>query len=265
MSQSHMEESVVNTDVLAPVLEPSLLASVHQLNLDYLEMLIAERETAHGGAQLQHLPPRQRAALAALSPRALRSVAAVPYTLYSLGFEDEKFWSAVSANATAATPDSFMHRYARVGDESAHYVFCELALFHAWHVAATNTMAARVVYAMPYATALRLARTPLWQIRCIAASYGVLMMPRWPTNAAFWPDLIRFAGMNDARRLQITRLQGMQLIAQELEVACELSRRDPRLSPTLASPRLRARKLQMSPRVMSTNVNSVHVHEPKPK
>ncbi|MBM0103919.1 hypothetical protein JM946_04155 [Steroidobacter sp. S1-65] len=261
MSQAHMEESVTNNDALAPVLDPALLARIHQLNLDYLELLVSERDTAPGVSQLQYLPPRQRAAMALLSPEALRSVAAMPYTLYSLGFEDEKFWSAVSVNATAVRPDVLTHRYARMGDESAHYVFCELALFHAWHVAATNIMAARVVYAMPYATAQRLARTPLWQIRCIAASYGMLMMPRWPTNTAFWPDLIRFAGMNDTRRLQITRLQGLQLIAQELEVACELSR--PR-TPIVASPRLRARKLQMAPRVTS-NPTSFHVEDPKPK
>jgi hypothetical protein len=196
-------------------------------------------------AQLQHLPPRQRAALPALSPQSMRAVAAMPYTLYSLGFEEEHFWDAVCANATASTPSSVTQRYANVGDASAHYTFCNLALLHAWHVAATNTMAARVVYAMPYVTARRLACTPLWQIRCIAASYGVLMLPRWPTNPAFWPDLIRFAAINDARRLHMTRLLGTQLISAELEVACAMSRRESRPIP---SPRLRARKLQTMPR-----------------
>lgn len=272
MSQSHMDEAldtiaydsesdalVTESDVFTPVLEPPLLASIHQLNLDYLQLLIAEHEAPRSGGQLQHLPPRQVAALAALPLRALRALAAVPYTLYSLGFEDEKFWSSVSVNATAVTPDTLAHRYARVGDQSAHYMFCELALFHAWHVAATNTMAARVIYAMPYATAQRLSGTPLWQIRCIAASYDVLMMPRWPTNPAFWPDLVRFAGMDDSRRLHITRLLGTQLIAQELEVACELSRR--RNSHTPPSPRLRARKLQMAPRVTPNRTASIHVDD----
>ena len=262
MSQQHTDESSTNSagaqqsvvesesregvaNGCTPVLEPTLLAHIHQLNLDYLELLVAERDTAQGAAQLQHLPPRQRVALAALSSRSMRALAAVPYTLYSLGFEDEHFWDAVCLNATASTPSSVTQRYAHVGDASAQYTFCNLALLHAWHVAATNTMAARVVYAMPYVTARRLASTPLWQIRCIAASYGVLMLPRWPTNPAFWPDLIRFAAMNDARRLHTTRLLGTQLIAAELEVACAMSRREPRCVP---SPRLRARKLQTMPR-----------------
>jgi hypothetical protein len=232
-------------DGYAPVLESTLLAHVHQLNLDYLELLIAERNTPQGAAQLQHLPPRQRSALASLSARALRSIAAMPYTLYSLGFEEEHFWDAVCTSATSSTPTSVTERYERVGDASAQYAFCNLALMHAWHVAATNTMAARVIYAMPYVTARRLATTPLWQIKLIAASYNVLMLPRWPTNPAFWPDLIRFAAMNDSRRLHTTRLLGTQLISAELEIACSLSRGDPRCVP---SPRLRARKLQMAPR-----------------
>jgi hypothetical protein len=274
MSQSHTEGSSVNdadahqiavesdtldreSDAWAPVLEPALLARVQQLNVDYLELLVAELDAGEGATQLQHFPQRQRALLASMSSRALRAVAEMPYTLYSLGFEGEHFWDAVCLNATASTPRSVIHRYGAVGDASPQYAFCELALLHAWHVVAANPMAARVVYAMPHATAQRLAATPLWQLRYIAASYGELMMPRWPTNPAFWPDLIRFAVSNDRRRLHTTRLLGTQLIAAELEVACEFSRRHPRAA-ALASPRLRAKKLQMEPHVAANKRRSIH-------
>jgi hypothetical protein len=229
-----------------PVLDPALLARVQQLNLDYLELLVAEYTAQECAAQLQHLPPRQRSALVALPARALRLIAGTSYSLYSLGFEDESFWESVCANSAEA-PSSVVHRYARVGDASAQYAFCKVALLHAWHVAATNPLAARVVYAMPQVTAQRLAAAPLWQIRCIASSHATLLMPRWPTNPAFWPDLIRFAAANDMKRLPTARLLGTQLIAAELELACAMSRRDPRIAP-IASPRLRARKLQMEPR-----------------
>lgn len=275
MSSSYTEASLVNDasahriaveratldcddEVRAPVLNPALLARIRQLNLDYLELLVAERNSTDSSTQLQHLPPRYHAPLAALSPRALRALAAMPFSLYSLGFEDENFWNAVCENATSSESALAVQRYARVGDASAQCSFCELALLHAWHVAAKNTMAARVVYAMPYATARRLVNTPLWQIRCIAGSYGELMMPRWPTNPAFWPDLIRFAASNDTRRLHTTRLLGTQLIAAELEVACEISRQCPRIAPALASPRLRARKLQLTSRLSVGKKPSVH-------
>lgn len=248
MLRAHTQESLVS-DTSAPVLHSGLLARIHQLNLDYLELLVAERDATHGSTQLQHLPPRQRAAVGVLTPRAMHALAAMPYSLYSLGFEDENFWNAVCEGATASASAVAAQRYAHVGDASAQCSFCELALLHAWHVAAKNTMAARVVYAMPYGTAKRLVSTPLWQLRCIAGSYAELMMPRWPTNPAFWPDLIRFAASNDTRRLHTTRLLGAQLIAAELEVSCEISRQHPRIAPALASPRLRARKLQLAPRV----------------
>ena len=234
-----------NVQSAAPVLDAALLARIQQLNVDYLELLIAERTNAECAAQLQHLPPVQRAALAALPSGALPALAATPYTLYSLGVEDENFWASISANSVGAMPPAVVDRYASTSDTTAQYAFCKLALFHAWHVAATNPMAARVLYAMPYTTAQRLAATPLWQIKCIASSHAALLMPRWPTNPAFWPDLIRFAAAKDVRRLTTARLLGIQLIAAELEVACALSR--PR-SPVIASPRLRARKLQLAPR-----------------
>lgn len=234
-----------NVHIAAPVLDPALLARIQQLNLDYLELLVAEHAGGECAAQLQHLPPTQRAALAALPANALRLLAATPYTLYSLGLEDENFWGSICASAVEGAPASVVQRYARTNDASAQRAFCELALLHAWHVAATNSMAARVVYAMPYTTAQRLAATPLWHITRIAASHATLLMPRWPTNPAFWPDLIRFAAANDMRRLIPAKLLGVQLVAAELEVACPLSR--PR-GPFIASPRLRARKLQMEPR-----------------
>lgn len=236
-----------NAHVASPVLDAALLTRIQQLNLDYLELLVAEHAGSECAAQLQHLPPTQRAALGALPASALPPLSATPYTLYSLGVEDENFWASICASATKGTSSSVIDRYARSTDTSTQHEFCKVALLHAWHVAATNPMAARVVYAMPYTTAQRLATTPLWEITRIAASHTTLLMPRWPTNPAFWPDLIRFAARNDTRRLTTTRLLGVQLVAAELEVACAMSRRDPRAA-ALASPRLRARKLQMEPR-----------------
>jgi hypothetical protein len=234
-----------NVQTAAPVLDAALLGRIQQLNLDYLELLVAEHASGEHAAQMQHLPPTQRAALAALSTSALSAMAATPYTLYSLGVEDENFWSSICADSIEGIPSTVVHRYAPTSDTTAQYAFCKLALFHAWHVAATNPMAARVLYAMPYTTAERLAATPLWQITCIASSHAALLMPRWPTNPAFWPDLIRFAAAKDVRRLTTARLLGVQLVAAELEVACALSR--PR-TPIIPSPRLRARKLQLAPR-----------------
>lgn len=223
----------------APVLDSALLHCVQQLNLDYLQLMAAEPAAKECANQLHHLMPPQRAAVRALSARALRCIANAPYTMYSLGFEDESFWDAMRLQTSVATPESVIDRYARSDDESAQYAFCKLALTYAWHFAATNPFAARVVYAMSYSTAQRLAATPLWHLTSVATSHAALLAPRWPTNPAFWPDLIRFAAADDPRRLANARLLGTQLIAAELEVMCALSRRSARSFP---SPRLRARR-----------------------
>src|SRR5688572_22906254 len=110
-ASAHQIESATPDNKSAPVLHPGLLARIHQLNLDYLELLVAERDAAEGSTQLQYLPPRQRSALGALSPRALRALAAMPYSLYSLGFEDENFWNAVCASAMSSASALAVQRY----------------------------------------------------------------------------------------------------------------------------------------------------------
>src|SRR5690606_36088526 len=61
---------------LAPVLSAALLARVHELNPDYLELRIAESAAAEG--QVRHLPVRVAAAVLALSAQARRLVANLP-------------------------------------------------------------------------------------------------------------------------------------------------------------------------------------------
>jgi hypothetical protein len=224
----------------APVLSAALLARVHELNLDYVELLVSEQMSPGGAAQLQHLPPRLPPMIASLSDSSRRSMAAAPFTLYSLGFEDEGFWRAACAPQTQP-----LGRRCSSGEGGwLQGPFCELALLHAWHVATCSPLAARMVYAMPEATAHRLAATPLRQIRRIANDHTELLAPRWPANPAFWPDLVYFAAAGDAQRLRTAQLLGHQLIAAELEYVAARSS-DRRAPPPLwRPPRLRVRRLR---------------------
>ncbi|MGH8177389.1 MAG: hypothetical protein ACREV5_14100 [Steroidobacter sp.] len=230
----------------APVLSAALLARIHELNLDYLELLTAEHTSAGSAVQLQYLPQQLVTAIVSLVAPARRCLAGTPYTLYSLGFEDEGFWRA----ACQKDVQPVAQRYASANAAWLQGPFCEVALLHAWHVATSSPLAARVLYAMPETTANRLAATSLWRIKRIANDYPALLTPRWPTNPGFWPDLLRFAKSNDMQRLALAQLLGSQLIAAELEHATAHSgpgKRTPlRL---LQSPRLRARKLRFEVRV----------------
>lgn len=233
--------SRINMEVLpgacAPVLSAALLARIYELNLDYVELLIAEHASAALAAQLQHLPDKVRSGLAALPVRARSLLTSTPYTIYSLGFEDDGFWRA----ACEPVVEPVELRYAPAGTLWLQGPFCEAALLHAWHVASSHPLAARILYAMPDATAKRLAATPLWQIRRIANDYPALLMPRWPTNPCFWSDLVQFATAEDEPRLATARLLGSQLIAAELESVGATTR-------SVRSPRLRARKLRFEGR-----------------
>ena len=239
----------------APVLSAAVLARIHELNLDYVELLAAEhnavavglKPAAHGCAngagagcagaadlhldagQLQHLPCRVHAAIAELSPAARASLAALPYTLYSLGFEDEKLWRSLAQPAALAASLSMSERYAQPHSASLQASLCEVALLYAWHVATSSPLGARLIYAMPESVAQRLTAAPPWYVRRLAVHHASLMMPRWPTNPGFWPDLVRFAAEGDNQRLATAKILGSQLIAAELQ------------GSVLRSPRLRAR------------------------
>jgi hypothetical protein len=215
----------------APVLSATVLARVHELNLDYIELLATEHNagsTSEG--QLQHLPCKLHALIAGLLPTARSSLAALPYTLYSLGFEDEKLWRSLAEPAALASSLSMSERYAQPHSTSLQASLCEVTLLYAWHVATSSPVAARLIYAMPESVAQRLTAAPPWYVRRLAVHHASLLMPRWPTNPGFWPDLVLFAAAGDHQRLATAKLLGSQLIAAELQ------------GSALQSPRLRARQ-----------------------
>ena len=199
----------------SPVLSAELLTRIRELNLDYIELLAAENNSPDRSAQLRYLTPRLVAAIAALSSDARRALANAPFTLYSLGFEDERFWRAACADERP----SIEQRYAPPVVAWPQGSFCQAALVQAWCIVNSNPLAARVVYAMPAGIMRLLATLRPWRISRIAHDHSELLAPRWPGNLAFWPDLLRFAGSNDARRLRTALLLGHQLIASELEAA----------------------------------------------
>jgi hypothetical protein len=229
------------SDASAPVLHAPLLERIQHLNLDYLELLCAEHAASDCAAQLQYFAPSLVQAIVALSPAARQALAAAPFALYSFGFDDSRFWRA----ACECSAQPVTQRYAFANEAWLQGPFSEIALLHAWHAAASNPLAARMVYAMPPATAERLASAPLHQVKRIASDYPALLAPQWPTNPGFWPDLVSFAARRDAPRLRLAQLVGHHLIADELE--CALGQLTGGTSVSLRSARaarLRARKLR---------------------
>jgi hypothetical protein len=206
--------------VRAPVLSAVVLARVHELNRDYVELL-ATPALAHD-ADTESLPAKVLDALLHLPNASRLRLAATPFALYSLGFEDQQFWRCVLDDARVADREDppLQERYGVMSAPPAG-TLCEVALFFAWHTAVSNRVAARVLFAMSDELAERMVRTPLWKLRHIATEFPGLLTPRWPTNPGFWPDLVRFAAAADWRRLETAQLLGSQLNAIELDTAAD--------------------------------------------
>ncbi|MFL6577352.1 MAG: hypothetical protein ACJ8MR_12100 [Povalibacter sp.] len=211
-----------NMDVVpgtrAPVLGDALLERIHELNRDYVELLLAERTLPPPGVPTETLSSKIIDALLTLDHHARTSLARCPFALFTFGFDDERFWSAVLSDAdTGAKGESVEARYGALSCAPMQAAFTEVALFQAWHTANAHRIAARVLFGMPEEIARRLVRIPLWQLRRVAIDYPGLLTPRWPGNPAFWPDLIRFAAARDSKKLETTQLLGNQLTAAELD------------------------------------------------
>jgi hypothetical protein len=200
-----------------PVLDAGLVTQIHGLNRDYIDLLGHRSADADGPFSL-HLPEAVVAALAQLDDEQRSALARTSYSLYSLGFEHSSFWRTAATDALPASS-----RYG-ASISHAYSAFCEVALFHAWHSAVSNPLAARVVYGMPDAVLERLSDTPPRLVKRLAAEHVHMLLPRWPSNPRFWPDLVRFAADRDARRLTAAQLLGNQLLAADFERAQRCTR-----------------------------------------
>jgi hypothetical protein len=211
-----------NMDVVpgtrAPVLGDALLMRVHELNRDYVELLVAERSLPTPAMPSDALTAKQIESLSRLDDPARSALARCPFALFTFSFDDDRFWTAALDEVQAlSNDDTVAVRYGALSSAPAQAAFCEIAIFLAWHTAQAHRIAARVLFGMPDSIAQRMSRAPLWQLRRVAIDYPGLVTPRWPGNPAFWPDLIRFAAARDQKKLETTKLLGNQLIAAELD------------------------------------------------
>jgi|HigsolmetaAR205D_1030408.scaffolds.fasta_scaffold00251_14 hypothetical protein len=193
-----------------PVLCADLLHRIHGLNCDYLELLASEAAGIEPTGQGRYLALKARLLVPQLSREQRARLAAVPYALYSLRFDDVRFWRRLGSSS----PLPLSERYTP-GVRSLETAFCETALIQAWHIASTQPLAARLLYGMSEAVSTALAAAPLWQLKWLARHDAEILMPRWATNPCFWPDLIELALRGDEARLATAQLLGVQLTAAE--------------------------------------------------
>jgi len=180
------------------------LAPLRELNHRFLDLA-----AVHSGSPGTFKIPQEAAApIAALSREARAAAADCPYALFDLRFHDDAHWRVRLSESW------------RVADEAEPAAdvtaFARLALFYAWHLAATPWLGAQLWLGMAESTAAAFRAASLDRLPALAASEAVNLSARWSTSTFYWRALSSAAARGDARRLRRVQLFGLQLGAARL-------------------------------------------------
>ncbi len=167
--------------------------SLRELNHRYLELAAGD---AVFGARLRELTRSQRAA-----------AADCPYALFDLRFHDDAHWEMrLSAPLALRVAD-------RAEISAEHADFMRLALFYAWHVAASGSLSAKLLLGMHERTGRAFTRVTVDRLPELALSESRDLRARWLQCERFWAALVGAAARQDAKRLRRVQLYGIQLAA----------------------------------------------------
>jgi len=180
------------------------LASLRELNRRFLD-LAAAHSGKPGGLEL---PQETAAPLAGLSVEARAAAADCPYALFDLRFHDDAHWRVRLGESWHVADE------VPVADDVT--AFTRLALFYAWHLAATPKQGAQLWLGMAESTAAAFRGVSLDRVPALAVSEAVNLSARWSTSTFYWRALTAAAARGDPRRLRRVQLFGLQLGAARL-------------------------------------------------
>ncbi len=198
-------------------LPEEILGSLHELNHRFLGLLGREDAAAGGLSTAQFVGPAPCAAHA-LSEAQRLALARCPYALFDLRFQDDGHWRALQLAGAWRVADQ-----PAVDADTAEFV--RLALFFAWHLACTATLAAQLLLGMNDATAGALRRLTVDRLPALAAVQTGHLTARWGHSAVYWNALVNAALHSDAAILRRVQLFGLQLAAAARLPPAEAMRR----------------------------------------
>ena len=182
------------------------LESLRELNRHFLD-LVAMRSDDWDSSKRVGLPREVSGRIAPLSHAQKKAVANCPYALFDLRFADEDHWCArLAGEREWNVSDS-------VSADENTLQFVNLALFFAWHVASTGTLAAGLLLGMsePICTLFRSAT-----IDCLpglAATEAANLTARWSHSSIFWSALMNAGARTNLAALRRIQLSGLQFAA----------------------------------------------------
>ena len=184
---------------------PAMLESVRELNHRFLDLL-AIRPSNWSSAG-RGLPVAVSAQVVPLSAAQKGAAANCPYALFDLRFYDDSYWRARLKTAgrwsVADAPP--------VDADSLDFV--RLALFFAWHVAATPRLAAPLILGMNEVTAAAFRSMTIDCIPSLAVTEAAHLTARWNYCVPYWSALTDAAARSNFTGLRRIQLYGLQLAA----------------------------------------------------
>src|SRR5882762_277341 len=154
-----------------------------------------------------------------------------PGTLESLVELNELCLALLAEQAAARTaPASLLLRQVgelwRVGDagQAAYTTFftvpaatgvARLVFTYAWHLARSQSAAARLLLGISTPCAALIAHYSLRQIHALAETHQAWLKPRWPARVQVWRELLLAAASGEAPALERARLHGLTLLAAD--------------------------------------------------
>jgi hypothetical protein len=191
-----------------PSFSVEMLAPLHDLNLRFLDLA-----RAHAGgwrpAGALGLPAGASEHLVPLTASQRAAAAQCPYALFDLRFHDEAHW-----NARLHGAEQWRIADDRADQDAANFV--QLALFYAWHVAATTRHAAQLLLGMSERTAIVFRATTLNSLSTLVASETANLSARFLDSGPYWSALVSAAVRRDQHNLRKVQLFGVQLAAAAL-------------------------------------------------
>jgi len=201
-----MQEAFVGGWARQPHFSVETLGSVHDLNHRFLDLIGAPAGDWSTTGRLK-LPGEVSAQVAPLYAAQRAAAANCPYALFDLRFHDDEHWRTRLGKVD----------HWRIADESLPeddtVNFVRLALFYAWHVAATANLAGQLLLGMSELTAAAFRSVTLNRLPALVAGEVDTLTARWCTSGAFWGALVRAASRKDEARLRRVQLFGLQLAA----------------------------------------------------
>jgi hypothetical protein len=192
-------------------LRAETLAALAELNEQCLEMMALQFSATptQGMPLIRDTGPLLRV----MDMDARHRAAACPYLLFDAGFADQQRWSWVSGNCVrdierVEQPPFFTLQQTR---SMTRVVFT-----YAWHLARSQSAAARLLLGMTAHCVRLIAVCTLRQIHDLAEMHPEWLQPRWKGRPQFWRELLVSATTGDAAAMEQARLRGLQIMAAEM-------------------------------------------------